>query len=197
MFNQKIFVSIACSLVIIASSGCATTMENKAIESDELQAIVEESSDLTSLISAGDKIKIFTKEKITISSREVTWVQLVVLDTTTSRIRGRVVNVCCDQWEQGEVANVTGDYEQEVADVTGDYAQETGLYKSIRPSQEVEDVTGNDVEVKLENVDRIEVRVEHLNLDPLVGEGAGMMVGGVVVHAAMYVLFFGLLIILL
>jgi hypothetical protein len=78
--------------MIVAASGCVTTFFSyTTIESDSIQSYLEDPSMETMPIKAGDTIVITTKEKISISSRKIDWVQMIVGDVDTTRIRGEVI----------------------------------------------------------------------------------------------------------
>jgi hypothetical protein len=97
MFSRKIFLLIA-SLIIIASSGCVTTTHYSGdIESDSIQAFVDNPSETSLSFEKGDTISFETKETIILYSRKVDWVKMVVMDINTVRIRGEVVTLMEDK----------------------------------------------------------------------------------------------------
>ena len=115
--------------MIVAASGCFTTgISYTAIESDSIQSYLEDPSRETMPIKAGNTIIITTKEKISISSRKIDWVQMIAGDVDTTRIRG-------------EVIIAYGDLQ--------------------------EDLAGKTVEVKFEDIKKIEVMAKKIELDPV------------------------------
>ena len=116
--------------MIVAASGCVTTVSYTTIESDSIQSYLEDPSMETMPIKAGDTIVITTKEKISISSRKIDWVQMIVGDVDTTRIRGEVIIA----------------------------------YGDLRPGEE--DLAGKTVEVKFEDIKKIEVMAKKIKLDP-------------------------------
>jgi len=104
LFRNLYFLTVY-FLVGIVGSGCATsphaTWEYRAqtIESDSIQAVVEDPSESKLPLNMGDEIVITTKEKIKISTRNVNWMRMVVDDVNTSRVKGRVEYVSGDVGE--------------------------------------------------------------------------------------------------
>jgi hypothetical protein len=83
---------MALGSMIVAASGCVTTdISYTTIESDSIQSYLEDPSRETMPTRAGDTIAITTKEKISISSRKIDWVQMIVGDVDTTRIRGEAI----------------------------------------------------------------------------------------------------------
>ena len=110
MFSRKIFSIIACSLMLIGISSCATTATKpilQTIDSETIQAVIEDDS-RTLPIEPGDEIRISTTKRISISTRNVFYVDMVVKDVNTSRIRGEVDLACCDseQGKEGITSNI-------------------------------------------------------------------------------------------
>jgi hypothetical protein len=92
MFSREIFLLIAFGLTTVAASGCVTTdISYTTIESDSIQSYLEDPSSETMPTRAGDTITITTKEKISISSRKIDWVQMIVGDVNATRIRGEAI----------------------------------------------------------------------------------------------------------
>ena len=56
----------------------------------------------------------------------------------------------------------------------------------------MEDVTGNDVEIKLENISSIAVREERSRLDPRVGEEAKNAAGQILIYIVFWVVIFAI-----
>ena len=76
--------------MFIVSSGCSTTkFVRQPITSETIQAVIEDESK-TLPIEPGDEIGISTTERISISSGNVFYVEMVVKDVNTTRIRGEV-----------------------------------------------------------------------------------------------------------
>ena len=90
MFSRKIFTLIACSLILIGISSCATNKES-------VSQPVENPSGLSEMpFKAGETVMIYTKSKISISSWDVDMVQMFITDVNATRIMGEVDWVCCD-----------------------------------------------------------------------------------------------------
>jgi len=99
MFSRKIFLLIASGLVIVASSGCISSKQNYSvltIDSDSIQAFMDDPSNSAIPLKAGDSIAIYTNNKISISSRKVSFVSMDVTDMDSIRIKGKVVHVYGD-----------------------------------------------------------------------------------------------------
>jgi hypothetical protein len=90
MFSRKIFLLIA-SLIVITNSGCVTTRTvSGTVESDSIQAYQEDPSGEKAPVKAGDKVVIYPKETFSINSKNLTYVQMIVSDIDTTRIKGEV-----------------------------------------------------------------------------------------------------------
>jgi hypothetical protein len=117
--------------MVVTSSGCVTTeTRGRSIESDTIQAIVDDPSGSMMPLKTGETIDIYTKRKINLSSWNVDIVKMVVKDANTTRIIGEIEYVCCDD-EYGK-----------------------------------EEITGNIVEVKLEDIEHIEIWESGIELHP-------------------------------
>ena len=127
---RKLLFLIICCLVAIAINGCATaptaTVEHHVhtIDSDSIQTVVDDPSGSKSPLSRGDIAILTTKEKIRISTRNVDWVRMVVVDVNTSKVKGRVEYVSGDVGEEYEdVAGI-------IAEVQFDNIQKIEVWKT-------------------------------------------------------------------
>ena len=128
MLYRKISFLIVYFFVGIAFSGCATTstIEYRAqtIESDSIQAIVEDPSGSMLPLNRGDIIIITTKEKIGVSSRNVNWVRMVLDDANTSRVKGEV------EYVSGDVGEGYEDVAGVIVEVQLDNIQKIEVWKT-------------------------------------------------------------------
>ena len=96
MFDRIHFFLTTYFLISFACSGCATTdghYSYQTIGPDSMRAIVEDPSGSNLPFKAGDTIAITTKEKISLSTRNVHYVKIIVGDVDTSRVKGIAQNV--------------------------------------------------------------------------------------------------------
>ena len=120
MVNRNLILFLACDLMIIANSGCATwetrspnisVPVSQKIRTESLQAITEDPTDLSMPFKEGDTITIHTKNKINIhtknknyvSSGNVDRLEIFVKEADTTIVRGSIVAACCDYFVNEEV----------------------------------------------------------------------------------------------
>ena len=127
MLYRKISFLIIYFFVGIAFSGCATypiEYHDQTIESDSIQAIVEDPSGSMLPLNRGDIIIITTKEKIGVSSRNVNWVRMVLDDANTSRVKGEV------EYVSGDVGEGYEDVAGIIVEVQLDNIEEIQVWKT-------------------------------------------------------------------
>ena len=91
MTIRKLALLIGYGLLIIASSGCATKQSvSHTIDSESIEAVVGNPTGSTLPLKSGQTIEIRLKDNISILSRNVHYIRMVVEDTNTRRIRGKV-----------------------------------------------------------------------------------------------------------
>jgi hypothetical protein len=97
---------MACSLLLVGIIGCATTAPTTkstllTIDSETIQTVIEDESRKLP-IEPGDLIGIGTTKRISMSSRNVFYVEMVVKEVNTTTIRGEVDS-------EPEKEGITGD----------------------------------------------------------------------------------------
>lgn len=120
MVTRNLILFLACGLMIIAISGCATwetrspnisVPVSQKIGTESIQAIMEDPTDLSMPFKEGDTITIHTKNKINIhtknknyvSSGNVDRLEILVKEANTTIVRGSIVEACCDYYVNEEV----------------------------------------------------------------------------------------------
>ena len=135
--------------MVITSSGCGTFMDptttrttvasdSHTIEPEALQAYREDPSVEKLRVKVGDTIGVYPKEeKFDISSRDLTYVQMMVTDIDTTRIKGEILWAAGDYSDGffrivGKIVEVKLD-DINVIDVYETRSTETTLKPGIKP----------------------------------------------------------------
>jgi hypothetical protein len=123
--------------MVVTSIGCTTTHYSGDIESDSIQAFVDNPSETSLPFKTGDTISFETKETIILYSRKVDWVKMVVMDINTVRIRGELVALA--NHKTLTIVDLTEGVEENVVEVKLEnmeyivvWKSETKLHPSIK-----------------------------------------------------------------
>jgi hypothetical protein len=94
MIYRDVGLLIICGLLVLTVNGCSTITFpslSRTIDSDSIQAIVDNPSGSTLALKACETISIFTKEEVSINGADQRIVKMLVTDVDTSRIKGNLL----------------------------------------------------------------------------------------------------------
>lgn len=93
----KILLFVICTVLMSVNSGCTSKqVYTRSIDSEQITKYGQFQQGLSAFFRIGDTIEVFAKEAIQLPGMKFESLKLVVKDTDLQRIKGKVVDFCCD-----------------------------------------------------------------------------------------------------